>query len=113
MKQIPHYDRYPDYGISTRDIASNGTAKKLLTYAAFKDCPFTRNDFQNFRVRTDISKDMFVRAMQKLISFGWIVQNDDVYQITASGKDAMSRITARDSLRRDMQMNRQMRSKKS
>ena len=101
MTQPKYSERFPDYGISTKMMPRRGTAQKLLTYANFKGVPFTREDYQKFRVRKDITKDMFNKAMQKLIGFGYIRQTGDAYVITLLGKDAMGRINARDAMYRE------------
>lgn len=99
-KQIPYKDRYPDFGISHKEIGSKTTAHKLLRYGLFKRVPFTREDYVKFRVSNDISKDMFMRAMEKLIGLGFMASNaDGSYVITETGKDATIRIARRDAMR--------------
>lgn len=97
-KNIPHNVRYPDYSIPFTQVAYPSTAHYILSYAMFKQCAFTYADHMGFRVKP-IRKDMWHKAADKMVGYGWLTVDDKQYQITPLGCDACRRIAARNSCR--------------
>jgi hypothetical protein len=100
-KPRPHAERYPDFGISKKDIPYGSFPKRLLYYARFRMEQFTWEEYRDFRGDAERVKDSFTRAVKKLVSMGFVVVSGDGFIITPDGMQAVRSIGARDSLRAD------------
>jgi hypothetical protein len=100
-KQIPHTERYPDFGISKKDIPYGSIQKRLLYYGRFRMDKFTWDEYRDFRGDSQRAKESFIRAAKKLVSMGFLVVSGDGFILTPEGFKAVRLIAARDSLRPD------------
>ena len=100
-KPKPHAERYPDFGISKKDIPYGSVPKRLLYYARFRMDKFTWDEYRDFRGDSQRAKESFTRAIKKLVLMGFLVVSGDGFIISPDGMKAVRLIAARDSLRPD------------
>lgn len=100
-KPKPHAERYPDFGISKKDIPYGSVQKRVLYYARFRMDKFTWEEYRSFRNDSQKAKESFNRAVKKLVSMGFLVVSGDGFIVTHIGTQAVRLIGSRDSLRPD------------
>ena len=96
-----HKNRYPDFGISKKEIPYGSVAKRVLYYARFRMEKFTWEEYKEFREDKERARRSFMVATKKLASMGFITSSGDGFIVTANGVQAVRLIGARDSLRVD------------
>lgn len=91
--------RYPDYGISKREIPYRSAPKRILYYARFRNEPFTYAEYIEFRPSTAKRKEYFIKGIERLVSMGYITENGETLMITELGAKAVLLLGRRDAIR--------------
>jgi hypothetical protein len=99
-RQIPHQERFPDYGVSHKDIRYGSYIEKIFYYAVFAKKPFTYEDHMSLRTK-DIRKDTWKDCAKRLVSLGFLSAKDNVYMITPLGLYSIRMLGKRNASRRE------------
>jgi hypothetical protein len=100
MGKSPSFtERFPDYGISKKDIPYRSAPKRILYYARFRREPFTYAEYLEFRPLSAKRKEYFTKGVEKLAAMGYLTLNGDSYAITKSGVEAVMLLGRRDAVR--------------
>lgn len=99
-RQVPHQERFPDYGVPHKDIRYGSKAEKIFYYAAFAKKPFTYEDHMSLRFK-DIRKDLWKESAKRLVYLGFLSVEDNVYMITPLGLYSIRMLGKRNASRRE------------